>query len=180
MGRSKKKKNKRNANPIIQNKLAFFGAYQNFLLLENVLFKNKKISLYQYCNYLSQVVYCTEAGLKNIINSNNLKHMHEIKVLFYNTPKPFQQEFRLLSNSIDDIVFLNYISKTEMMIDIFGHINIEKVLKELLDENSINDDGSVNIIRTTTFKSFVFLRVLLDEIYKFLNNQEKMLPKNYL
>ena len=174
MGRSRKKNKKQKAtNPIIQNKLASLGAYQNFLLLENILFKNINISLYQYCNYLSQIFYCTESGLKNLINSNNLKHMHEIKVLFFYTPKLFQQEFRLLSNSIDDIVFSNYMSKTEMMIDIFGHINIEKVLKEFLDENSINNDGSVNIIRTTTFESFVFLRVLLDEIYKFLNNQEK-------
>jgi len=148
------------------------GAYQNFLLLENILLKNTNISLYQYYNYLSQIFFCTEAGLKNIINTNNLEHIHEIKVLFYYTPESFQHEFRLLSNSVDDIVFLNYLSKSDMMLDTSGQINFDNVLKEFLDENSINNDGSINIINTTTFDIFVFFRTLLDEIYKFLNIRE--------
>ena len=169
MGRSRKKNKQKTVNPIIQIKLAFSGTYQNLLLLENILLKNKNISFYQYCNYLNQIVCCTELGLKNIINTNNIEYIHEIKLLFYFTPKSFQREFRMLSNTIDDNVFLNYLSKTDMMIDMFGQINIDKVLKEFIDENSINNDGSVNLIKITTFDNFVFYRTLLDEINNYLN-----------
>jgi len=154
-------------NSSLQFKLSFLGTYQNLLLLENILYSTKNISLFQFCNYLSQIVYCTESGLKNIIiNTKDTEHMHDITALFYNTPKPFQRKFRILSKSADDNIFINYISKTDIM-DNRGNMNINKITIEFLDKNCINTDGTINLIKTASLNNFIFLRTLLDEIYKY-------------
>jgi hypothetical protein len=95
MDKTNMKKEPWTDKPVVEIKLAFLGATSNLCLLENKLLDIENISLYQYTNYLSQMGLCIELGLKSIIsNSKEFEHTHDLKRLFFDTPKAFRQKFQ--------------------------------------------------------------------------------------
>ena len=67
---------------------AFLGASKNFFIIEDHFFLIKNIPLNQYLNYLSQLAFCLELGLKNIIKiTNKVWKSHDLEELFYEANK---------------------------------------------------------------------------------------------
>jgi len=63
---------------------AFTGASKNMFIVEEEFYSRKHIPLNQYLNYLSQLAFCIELGLKNIIKiTNKIWITHDIEYLFF-------------------------------------------------------------------------------------------------
>ena len=63
---------------------AFLGASKNFFIVEEHFYNLNKIPLNQYFNYLSQLAFCIELGLKNIIKiTNKVWKSHDLEILFF-------------------------------------------------------------------------------------------------
>jgi hypothetical protein len=159
---------------IMQIKLAFLGATLNLHLLENVLMQIENIPMYQYSNYLSQVAFCIELGLKSIvINTDDFEHTHDIETLFLMTPPVFQKKFRTLYS--DDETFNSNMSGTKNIFKNFRYMELKSNLKEYLDENIINNDMAINLKLAINLPNIQFLQKLLDEISeyeKFLHEED--------
>jgi hypothetical protein len=122
--------------PLVQIKLAFLGATRNLCLLENKLIEIENISLYQYTNYLSQIGLCIELGLKSIIsNSKEFEHTHDLKRLFFDTPKAFQQKFQA---KYSEEIFSSNISNIQKMFEDFRYMELDGTLNEYFDETTID------------------------------------------
>jgi hypothetical protein len=109
---------------ILKIKMAFWGATGNLYLLEESLAKLCNITLYQYINYLSQLAFCIELGLKSIIiNSNDFEHIHEISYLYSQSPDAFKIKFESRYNKE---LLSKLLSKTENIFENFRYIEINK------------------------------------------------------
>jgi hypothetical protein len=150
---------------VVQIKLAFLGATRNLCLLENKLIEIESISLYQYTNYLSQLGLCIELGLKSIIsNSKKFECIHDLKRLFLDTPKAFQQKFK--EGYSEEFFESNIANITKMFAD-FRYMELDSTLNEYFDESTINSDGTINLKKTTDLVEFQFPRLLLEEILEY-------------
>lgn len=142
------------------------GATHNLDLLENVLMKIEHIPFYQYTNYLSQITFCVELGLKSIIhNADDFEHIHELEKLFIKLPEPFQKKFKLLYE--DEEIFNTYMEKTERMFEDCRYMNTEGIIKEFLDVSIVNSNGTINLKMAIELESFRFLRIFLAEIFEY-------------
>ena len=155
----------RTNNSIIEIKLSFMGATSNFYLLEEVLVNIKKVSIYQYSNYLSLLALCIELGMKSmIIETGDVETIHLIDDLFRMTPLEFQNDFRLLYPDNDK--FDLYMSNSK---NIFVNLRYYKPdnLRMFLDNDLINLDKTINIQDSFNQVNVKFIHELLDEINKF-------------
>jgi len=67
---------------------AFTGASKNMFIVEEEFYNRKHIPLNQYLNYLSQLAFCLELGLKNIIKiTNKIWKSHDLEYLFFEADK---------------------------------------------------------------------------------------------
>jgi len=67
---------------------AFIGASKNMYIVEEQFYTLKYIPLNQYLNYLSQLAFCVELGLKNIIKiTNKVWKSHDLEFLFFEADK---------------------------------------------------------------------------------------------
>jgi hypothetical protein len=155
---------------IVQIKLAFMGAVSNLYLLEEKLAQIGNISLYQYSNYLSQVAFCIELGLKSvIINTDNVEHTHEIEYLFSRMPQEFQENFRSLYPN-DKTFESNMTDVKEIYID-FKYMQTESNLRKYLEENIINSNGTINFKLVINLPIVQFLQNLLDKIMEYIKSE---------
>jgi hypothetical protein len=70
----------------------FIGTLNNLLLLENILVKQEKIRFEQYVNYLSQIAFCIELGMKSIsLIRDDTDKTHNLKELYNEMPEPFRK-----------------------------------------------------------------------------------------
>jgi hypothetical protein len=73
---------------------AFIGASKNFFIIENYFYELNKIPLNQYLNYLSQLAFCLELGLKNIIKiTSKVWKSHDLEILFSEADKETNSNF---------------------------------------------------------------------------------------
>jgi hypothetical protein len=169
---------KRSEKTIIEIKLAFLGTSKNFYLLEENLVKNKNIDIYQYSNYLCQIAFCIELGLKSlIIDKYNVEKEHDLYKLFCNTPTEFQNKFKELYNnkSLIDSFFYH----TKYLFIYLRYMELSK-LRFFLDKCFINSDKSINIENSLKQENVKFLQDLLDEIKKFHIEKRQILVNEIL
>jgi len=152
----------RNINSIMKIKLAFFGASKNFYLLEKSLALLGNIPVYQYSNYLSQLAFCVELGLKSIIiNAGDFECVHDISDLYSKTPEAFQVKY--MSRFNDKALFTSCMEKTKNMFEIFRYFDSD-MPKEYFQEKVINSDQSINFRESITLPEVEFLQIMLEEI----------------
>ena len=164
---------KRNEKTLIELKLAFFGATNNFYLLEENLFKIKNINIYQYNNYLCQIAFCIELGLKSlIIDRYKVEKTHDLYKLFTNTPIGFQNKFKEIYN--DKKLFDYCFSNTKYLFIYLRYMQLSN-LRLFLDKNIINIDSSINIEKSLEQEMIKFLQDLLEEIIDFHKEKRKMI-----
>jgi len=164
---------KRNEKTIIELKLAFFGATNNFYILEENLIKYKNVNIYQYSNYLCQIAFCIELGLKSlIIDRNKVEKTHDLYKLFCNTPMNFQNKFKEIYN--DKRLLNSYFSNTKYLFVYLRYMQLSS-LKMFLDKNIINSDYSINIEKSLEQEIVVFLQDLLDGIIFYHKEKWQML-----
>ena len=99
---------------------AFIGTSKNLFIIEKHFFNEKYIPFNQYLNYLSQLAFCLELGLKNIIKiTNKVWKSHNLKELFFEADNEtnnnfskkffgsynneFKQEFLCLINNVSNL-----------------------------------------------------------------------------
>jgi hypothetical protein len=156
----------RTESSVRQINFAFWGATRNLCLLENKLMEIENMPLYQYSNYLSQLAFCIELGLKSIIiNVNDFKHTHELDELFSMTPDVFQRKFKSLFPN--DGTFESNMSNLKNIFEDFRYMKSDSVFNEYLDMNIINSDNSINFKKATDLLNFRFLQVFLEEIQEY-------------
>jgi predicted nuclease of restriction endonuclease-like (RecB) superfamily len=103
-------------------KSAFIGASKNMYIIEEQFYTLKQIPLYQYLNYLSQLAFCVELGLKNIIKiTNKVWKSHNLEELFIEADKE-------TNNNFSKKFFGSY--KTEFKQEFLSLINNVKYLYE--------------------------------------------------
>jgi hypothetical protein len=159
------KKETRTDTTLIHIKLAFLGASWNLCLLEAKLMEAENIPLYQYSNYLSQLAFCIELGLKGmIINTDDFDCIHDIEKLFSMSPAAFQTKFK---SQYPDDVFKSNISNMKNIFEDFRYMKSESTLNEYLDSSVINNDRSINLRKVTGLISFQILRELLEAIFEY-------------
>jgi hypothetical protein len=101
---------------------AFIGASKNMYIVEEQFYTLKHIPLNQYLNYLSQLAFCIELGLKNIIKiTNKVWKSHDLEILFYEADKE-------TNNSLSRKFFGSY--KIEFKKEFLGILKIAKNLYE--------------------------------------------------
>jgi hypothetical protein len=165
MRKKKESSTVRSNESIMEIKLAFFGATNNLYLLEEILVKNNYVKLYQYNNYLCQIAFCIELGLKSIIiDKKNVEKIHDLKKLFSMTPIEFQNNFKSLYN--DERAFNSYMSSSKNAFVYLRYMQL-KCLRMYLDENLINPDSSINIVKSMDQLNVKFIQNFLCEILKY-------------
>jgi hypothetical protein len=164
----------RTEKTIAQIKFAFFGAACNFYLLEEKLAQMENIPLYQFSNYLSQLAFCIELGLKSIIiNKDGFKKEHEIENLFSMTPQAFQDEFR--EKYTDEKVFDANMSNMKNIFRDFRYMELDSNLKKYLDKSMLNNDKTINFKMAINHPNVDFLQTFLDGILEY----EKFMWEKY-
>ena len=154
---------KRTDDNILNMALSFLGAKDNLLLLENCLVKKKIITIHQYSNYLSQVAFCIELGMKTaLLNENDIEEIHDLKILYDKMPDVFHEmcEKQIKKKSINA-----YLTRMCKIYTEFRYMNT-KNLVSFLDENNLDKQGYVNFIEVPNNKGFLILRTLLYEVKK--------------
>jgi len=67
---------------------AFTGSSKNMFIVEEEFYEKNHIPLNQYLNYISQLAFCVELGLKNIIKiTNKVWKSHDLEYLFSEADK---------------------------------------------------------------------------------------------
>jgi hypothetical protein len=104
---------------------AFIGSTKNMYIVEEQFYTLKHILLGQYLNYLGQLAFCIELGLKNIIKiTNKVTKSHDLEFLFLEADKE-------TGNSLSKKFFSSYKSKNEFKKEF---LDILKITKNLYEE----------------------------------------------
>jgi len=162
---------------------SFFGEYENLNLLEAELLKKNILPEWQYINYLSRLAFCTEVGMKTILNiESSIGNKHNLIEIFKKMPDVFRESVEKKSGiSIEKIeAFLESIKN--IFVD-FRYM--EKKSLECFIEGVTFDNGNIVFSTAINNQNYLFIRQLLEETMeynKYLNkniNRKLFLSKNW-
>ena len=163
----------RTSDIILKTALSFFGSLDNLDLLEDELKRKDLITIPQYANYLSQIAFTIELGMKTILlNEEAIFAVHDLELLYKKMPKGFRIMFEKTSFSKQTID--SYLGKIKNIYIEFRYMITDNI--EIFLENTVDKQEKVKYTKVLENKGFQFIKRLLEEvvelqksIYKFVD-----------
>jgi len=132
---------------------AFLGAVKNLLYIEKQLIKEKILIPNQFLNYLSQLAFCIELGLKNIIKiTSKVWKSHNLEELFIEADKETNNTlsnkffFSNYKNGFKD-EFMNLIKDTKNLFEEARYC-YGRSLKYFIHNKYLTDKGFIDFEKT--------------------------------
>ena len=153
---------------------AFIGASKNFFIIEEHFFCTNNIPLNQYLNYLSQLAFCIELGLKNIIKiTNKVWKSHDLETLFTaadeETNHNFSKKFFGSFNENFQRQFLDLLSKCKCLFEEARYCHGNSLSLFFHDQYLIENDILDFKKTMETNESLMMLKLFLSELGEYHN-----------
>jgi hypothetical protein len=141
---------------------AFSAACENLSLLENTLLQKDILPRGQYANYLSQVAFCIEVGMKTIIGiEDSVNKIHLLDKLFDKMPNVFQEMVEKKTGKTNEAIKMR-LNKIKNIFVEFRYMEIDNLI--FFIEESILNNCNIVFFKVGDVREYVFIRCLLEEI----------------
>jgi hypothetical protein len=155
----------------------FIGALNNMLILENTLVKQEKIRFEQYVNYLSQIAFCIELGMKSIaLIKDDTDKTHNLRDLYNEMPEPFRRFYEKTAT----IKTLYGIKTTDESIEKianvyteFRYMSLNNMPLFLLNDSFDPANSIVIFSKASNHQNIRFLTQFVAILLGFYNHMEK-------
>lgn len=145
----------------------FFGTYENLGIFEDAILNLGKLKIPQYMNYLSQIAFCIELGMKTIIiNEDNVLGIHDLKELYKKMPKAFQEMIEKKTNYSNQFIE-EFLEKIKNIFKEFRYMNTA-YLNHFVEKSFLDTNDHIIVSEVIGHSNFQFIRYsLLEEIVKY-------------